>query len=102
VAAAVGAVIGVACGLTAGLVLATFRLHAASSCNAIRAVAGCGAGLPPATWVVVLAAGSGRFAPLPIALTVMTVALASALGPRAFYGKPRRANRHHTARAESA
>jgi len=90
IAAAVGAVLGACCGLVGGLGLLLVRTHAAASRSAIRAVAACGAGLPPAAWSIALAAGSGhRFVPVVAALTVVTIATAWALGPRAFFGKSR-------------
>jgi hypothetical protein len=94
IAAAVGAVVGVACGLTAGLGLVILRRHIGTSRCAVRVVAGCGAGLLPATWLVALAANSGQLWPsVPFVMTVVTVVLASALGPYAYYGSPRRRRR---------
>jgi hypothetical protein len=101
--AAVGAVIGIACALTGGLSLIIFGRYVAASRSSIRAVASCGAGFLPATWLIAVATGSGlRYVAMPAALTVVTVALAGALGPHAFYGKPCRAKTSRTARAESS
>jgi hypothetical protein len=101
IGAAIGAFVGVACGLTGGLSLIIFRQHIGGSRCAIGAVAGCGAGLVPATWLIAFATSSGRLA-MPAALTVVTVVLAAAVGRRAFYGKPRsgRQQPHWTSRVE--
>ena len=91
IAAAIGAVLGFVCGLTGGLGLVLVGSHTAASRGPIRAVAGCGAGLLPAAWLIAVAAGSGwRFTAVWAALTVVTFAVAAELGPRAFYGKPPR------------
>lgn len=101
IGAAVGAFVGVVCGLTGGLSLIIFRQQIGGSRCAIAAVASCGAGLVPATWLVALVINSGHLA-TPAALTVVTVVLAAAAGPRAFYGKPRggRQQPHWTSRVE--
>jgi hypothetical protein len=101
--AVLGAFVGVACGLTGALCLIIFRRYVGTGRGAIRAVAGCGAGLPPTIWLIAFAANSGlRYLAVPTALTVVTVALAAAMGPSAFYGKPSRAINGHAARAKSS
>jgi hypothetical protein len=91
IAAAVGAIFGVACGLVAGIGLIIFRRHLPAGRGAVRAVAGSGAGLVPATLMAALMASSGRlWAPALAALTVLTTMLAAALGPYAFFGRPPR------------
>jgi len=95
IAAAVGAVIGISCGLTGGLGLVICCRRAGASRGAIRAVAGCGAGLLPATWVVAAGTAAGLSSMVaPAGLTVVTVGIAAGLGPYAFYGRaPRSARR---------
>lgn len=99
IAAWIGAIVGAACGLTAGLGLVIFRRQAGSSRCAVRLVAGAGAGMLPAIWAVAVMASSGHHWGLPVlyALTCVVVALAAALGPYAFFGSPRRRRRraHH-------
>jgi len=94
IAAAIGAIFGVACGLAGGLGLIIFRRRVGASRSAIRVVAAAGAGLPPATWMIALMISSGRhWVPAPAVLTVVTVLLAAALGPSAYFGRPPRRRR---------
>jgi hypothetical protein len=100
IAAAIGAIFGVACGLTGGLGLIIFRRRVGASRSAIRVVAASGAGLPPATWMIALMISSARdWVPAPAVLTAVTLLLAAALGPAAYFGTPPR--RRRSARAGS-
>ena len=94
IAATVGAIFGFACGLAGGLGLIILRRHLAAGGGAVRVVAGSGAGLVPAACMAVVMAGSGRpWLPAIAALTAATATIAAALGPFAFFGRPRRRRR---------
>jgi drug/metabolite transporter (DMT)-like permease len=91
IAAAAGAIFGIACGLIAGVGLITLRRHLVPSRGMLRLVAGSGAGLVPASCMAALMTGSGRlWQPALAALTIITAVLAAALGPYAFFGRPPR------------
>lgn len=91
IAATVGAIFGLVCGLTGGVGLIIVRRHVGGSRGAVRVVAGLGSGLVPAFWMAALMTGSGRaWQPALAALTAVTAMLAGALGPYAFFGRPRR------------
>lgn len=99
IAATAGAIFGMVCGLTGGVGLITFRRQASTSRWTIRVVAGSGAGLLPAAWLVAGVISPGRSWHLgPALLTAVVVGLGMALGPGAFFGRPprraRRARRH--------
>lgn len=96
IAAAAGAIFGVVCGLVGGLSLVAFRRQVGTSRVAVRLVAGVGAGLPPATCLVALMISTGQpWRPILATLTVVVVVLAAAIGPYAFFGRPRRRRRTH-------
>jgi hypothetical protein len=100
IAATAGAIFGIACGLTGGVGLAIFRRQASTSLWTVRVVAGSGAGLLPAAWLVAGVISPGRSWHLGLALlTVVVVGLGAALGPSAFFGRPpHRARRVRRAR----
>ena len=92
IAAAVGAVASLPCGLIAGLALVALRRHVGFSRAAVRLVAGAGAALLPAIWTGADLPSTARPALLIAALgpTIVVFALAACYGPRAFYGRPGR------------
>jgi hypothetical protein len=95
IAAAVGAVASLPCGLIAGLALVALRRRVGFSRAAVRLVAGAGAALLPAIWTgadLADLSSMARPALLFAALgpTAVVFALAACYGPRALYGRPGR------------
>jgi hypothetical protein len=89
VAGIVGAVVGLACGLIGGSALAVLRRLAVRSRTAARLIAGSGAALLPATWLVLLYQSSDLLRMVAFTLTLVTFATGVARGSRVLYGKPR-------------
>jgi hypothetical protein len=88
-AAIVGALVGLACGLVGGGALAVLRRLAVRSRAAARLIAGSGAALLPATWLVLPYQSSDLLRMVAFTLTLVTFATGVARGPRVLYGKPR-------------
>ena len=92
VAALAGTLVGVACGVVGGIALVVLRRQAAGSRAATRLIAGAGAALLPAVCAVLFPNDAVAY-PFFIAITVMTFGVGVAVGPRVFYGKPRKRKR---------
>ncbi len=92
-AAAIGATVGVACGLVGGITLVALRRHATVSRAAARVVAGAGGALLPT-----LAAADihqpGSALAVALGMTLVTFGIGLAIGPRVLYGKTRRPRRN--------
>ncbi len=92
VAALAGMIVGLACGTVGGVALVVLRRQAAGSRAATRLIAGAGAALLPAVCAVLFPNDAVAY-PFFIAITVMTFGVGVAVGPRVFYGKPRKRKR---------
>jgi hypothetical protein len=99
-AALVGVIVGLACGIVGGTALVVLRRQAAGSRAVVRLIAGVGAALLPGACAV-LQPANGPVSVFLTSITVVTFGVGVARGPRIFYGKPRKRKRRADAPASA-
>jgi hypothetical protein len=90
IAAIVGAGVGLVCGLIGGLALTVLRRQAVRRRAAARLIAGTGAALLPATWLVLPDQPGDLIRAIALGLTFVTFGVGAASGPHVLYGRSRR------------
>jgi hypothetical protein len=93
IAAVAGLLVGVACGLSAGVALVVLRCKPGVSRSAVRLTAATGAALLPAAWLIATPVAGGGWWLVAAALTGLTFSLGAAGGPAVFYDESRKLRR---------